>query len=158
MNTTVLIAIGIALLIIVKLAFVAFHLWKKVWQQQADQELATENAVKKRQESQAYIIESIQVICKTLINEEMNLSEGAIRLKVLADNLNFSDEERSKFKAIESLYELVSALDTHEARKELPKKDRMRQDLQREKAETKYQQQFMSDVNVMLELANEKKL
>lgn len=158
MNTTVLIVIGIALLIIAKLAFVAFHLWRKVWQQQAEQELIAENAVKKSQENQAYIIESIQVICKTLINEEMNLSEGAIRLKVLADNFNFSEEERSKFKVIESLYELVSDLDTHEVRKKLPKKDRMRQDLQREKAETKYQKQFIGDVKVLLELVNTKKL
>jgi len=146
MTTPLWIALGVGVLIIIKLILLALHLWKKVWAQEAKNASDIEKLKAEQAENQAYIIESIQVICKTIQNEDMNLSEGAIRLKVLSDNLPFSDDERASFTAIEALYLEVSELDTHENRKNLDKKERMKQDLKRHKAEVKHQDAFLAAV------------
>jgi len=147
MTTPLWIAFGIGAVIIIKLILIALHFWKKVWAQEALQAKEHKNLKSKQAENQAYVIESIQVICKTIKNEDMNLSEGAIRLKVLSDNLPFSDEEKASFDGIEQLYMEVSELDTHENRKNLKKQERMKQDLKRHKAEVKHQKAFLVAVD-----------
>ena len=42
----------------------------------------------KAQEHRAYLVESLQVIAQTLMNEEMSVVEGSIRCRMLLDNLD----------------------------------------------------------------------
>lgn len=140
----------LAVVLIVALSGVALYMWRKVWLQDAEnaQKIAEEN--QKHLTAQAYIVESLTVICHTLLRGEMNISEGAIRLKVLLDNLDEPERGDIAFEAINTLHDAVSRFDTHEVRKALPKIERRLQDAKREAVEVAHEAEFMVDVESLL--------
>ena len=89
------------------------------------------------------IKESIEIIAKAMLNDDCNLSEGVLRLKMLLEPVGMSIKNHV---TMLQLYEVVETMPTHEARKALKKNERMRLDLQRESAEAAL------DKNIKLEL------
>ncbi len=51
---------------------------------------------------------SIQVLAQGLLEEQLSMTEGAIRIRVLLDSLNISDDQRESYRAF---YLLASATD-----------------------------------------------
>ncbi len=143
--------IAFALILIVILSTVALYLWRKVWRLQAEEAKRRADAEQKRVETQAYIIESLQVICHTLLREEMNISEGAIRLKVLLDNLGQPERGTAPYTMINQLHDAVSHFDTHEVRSALPKIERRLQDAKREALEDEHRTVFSEEVQMLLQ-------
>ena len=99
--------------------------------------LAAQEAEYQRQKiaHEEYLINSIHMIAQNMVEEDLNISEGAIRLKFLLDGLGLPEEERARFNALDELYAKVSDFDTHQARKALPVQERLQQDLAREEHE-----------------------
>lgn len=87
--------------------------------------------------------ESIKIIAKAMLQDDCNHSEGVIRLKMLLDPLG---HKLNQYPAMFELYQVVADMPTHQARRQLSKKERMRLDLTRESAEAKLEQ------NIKLEL------
>ena len=77
------------------------------------------------------IKESIEIIAKAMLNDDCNLSEGVLRLKMLLEPVGMSIKNHV---TMLQLYEVVETMPTHEARNALKKNERMRLDLQRESA------------------------
>ena len=149
--STISILTLLAILIVLVLAVVAGIMWHKVYLYRQNARKQKSLQLEQRRKQRAEIIESITVISRTLLAGEMNESEGAIRLKVLLDNLYLSEEERRRFPTVETMYEQVKDFDTHEARQQLPKKERMKQDLARNKIEVQYKDQLLADAKALLE-------
>lgn len=122
----------VAIAIVLALAGYAGWLHWKLYQHR--QRMTEQTAEYERQKlaHQDYLIESIRIIAANMVDEDLNLSEGAIRLKFLLDGLGLPEEEREKFRALDELYEQVREFDTHDARKALAAKERLRQDRSRE--------------------------
>lgn len=131
----------IALAVIVGLAFYAIKLLGQLKQQReliAQAKLLRTTRLK----------ESIEIIAKAMQSQECNHSEGVIRLAMLLMPLGKSLQPYS---AMLQLHEIVRDMPTHEARKALEKKERMRLDLERESAEAKFEKEIMEELHQLLD-------
>lgn len=92
--------------------------------------------------------ESIDVIARAMQSGECNTSEGVIRLTML---LRPFGKNLSTYPAMANLYEVVRDMPTHDARKLLDKRERMRLDLDRESAEVQFEQDIKKELYILLE-------
>ena len=92
--------------------------------------------------------ESIDVIARAMQSGECNTSEGALRLTIL---LRPFGKNLSAYPAMANLYEVVRDMPTHDARKLLDKRERMRLDLDRESAEVQFEQDIKKELYILLE-------
>ncbi|MCU4675865.1 DUF2489 domain-containing protein [Catenovulum sp. 2E275] len=129
------------------LAGLAFYAGKLLFQLKA-QTQAVEAAKQKRDNK---IIESIQTIAQAVEQEQCEVSEGALRLAVLFDHLSDSTtaDYPKRYPAVHQLNEKIKHLDVLEARKALPKQERMKQDVIRLKAEAEHKEAVMTEANLI---------
>lgn len=92
--------------------------------------------------------ESIDIIARAMQSGECNLSEGVIRLTMLL--MPFGKNLLS-YPAMANLYEVVRDMPTHDDRKLLEKRERMRLDLERESAEVQFEQDIKKELYILLE-------
>ena len=93
------------------------------------------------------IKESIEIIAKAMLNDDCNLSEGVLRLKMLFEPVGMSIKNHV---TMLQLYEVVETMPTHEARNALKKNERMRLDLQRESAEAALEKNIKLELHQLL--------
>ena len=93
------------------------------------------------------IKESIEIIAKAMLNDDCNLSEGVLRLKMLLEPVGMSIKNHV---TMLQLYEVVETMPTHEARNALKKNERMRLDLQRESAEATLEKNIKLELHQLL--------
>lgn len=130
----------LALAVIAILSWYALRLLKQLKQQKL---LITQA----KQARTARLKESIEIIAKAMRQGECNLSEGVIRLAML---LMPFGKNLQPYPAMAQLYDVVREMPTHEERKALDKKTRMRLDLERERAEAKFEQEIMQELPRLL--------
>lgn len=98
-------------LIVVGLAVSAGALWfivRLLGEQKARKEenqRRLEEVARKAQEHRAYLVESLQVIAQTLMNDEMSVIEGSIRCRMLLDNLDPQLCRHDDFVVFSEVYE-----------------------------------------------------
>lgn len=138
LNTILLI---LALVVVIAMASYAVHLLLALKKQKAVFRQARRNRVQR-------IKDSIEIIAKAMQNGDCNLSEGAIRLKMLLDPIGLSIKN---YAALNQLFLVVEEMPTHEARRELKNKERMRLDLTRESAEADLEQKIQSELTQLLQ-------
>lgn len=92
--------------------------------------------------------ESIDIIARAMQSGECNLSEGVIRLTML---LRPFGKNLSTYPAMANLYEVVRDMPTHDDRKLLEKRERMRLDLERESAEAQFEKDIKQELYILLE-------
>ncbi|TRW48787.1 DUF2489 domain-containing protein [Aliidiomarina halalkaliphila] len=99
-----------------------------------------------------YLHESIETIAKAMQQDQCPLSEGCIRIAVLLDNL--PEAERAgfpeRFPAIHAMYERIKHMPTHDARKDYPKKEIRKLDLEREGYEVEMADSIQTDITAVL--------
>ncbi|WP_175253311.1 DUF2489 domain-containing protein [Pseudomonas sp. BMW13] len=107
------------LLLIAALAAYAWHLWRRVWARQQAQEEA-------RQERQERLGGDLNILASSLLDEQLPLIEGAIRIKVLLDNYDSDLSNDSRCQVFHLLFEATTDVPTHAAWKALDKEQRRR--------------------------------
>jgi hypothetical protein len=122
-----LIALGGA--IVLALAVYAGWLWWRLLSQKRRRE--THNA-EVLAETEADLARSIAVIADGLLTRELNLSEGAIRLKVLLDHWHAPASGQDAYPAIYSLFLSTSTMPRAEERDKRSKAEIRRLDRERE--------------------------
>ena len=144
MSVTAIVIITLAFLILAGLSFYAGKLLMQVKQQQQKQQQQIEQ---KKQERDNRLIESIQTISHAMESEQCEISEGALRLAVLFDHLSNAQVVNypKKYPAIHALNEKIKHFAILEERKKLEKKERMRQDFQRLKAEAEFKDLVLAE-------------
>jgi len=144
-----MILIVCAVLIVLSLAGYASFLWWQVLNKKKNVLKGLEDAkagqIQSEQKHQNYLQTSLHVIARSVLNGELNVSEGCIRVKVLLDNLKFENLDiehldRAQFAIIDDIYEQLQDFSTHQARKELSDKERKQQDQKRHFIEVKNQE------------------
>ncbi|ATX77134.1 MULTISPECIES: DUF2489 domain-containing protein [Reinekea] len=138
-----MVLLGLAITIIVVLAAIAGRYLWQVRQQAAENELKQQALAQKQAEQRVYLIESLQLIAGTVVNNDLNLSEATIRCKVLLDALLLPAEIRAPFEVLDEVYEHLQGFDTHEQRKKLTSAERKAQDQSRIDIEGRYRQQLL---------------
>lgn len=146
MNVTLLAIVGAA--IILGLASYAVHLLLKLKKQTQLQQQHQALAIEKRN---ANIFESVDVLCLAGIQGQCDLSEISIRVYCIMDYVQ--GDERvdfdTEYPAISELYHIVKDMPRGEARQEMVKKDRMQQNLIRQKAERRLNDAIIEELHVL---------
>lgn len=140
--------------IILPLAIYAGYLLRKVKAHQQQQEKAAKEATKAQQANlyahDQKIYSSVGIIAKAMKEQQCDYSEGCWRISVLLDSLKTQEPLNSQFPAIFELYEGIRHLSILDERKQLAKRDRMKQDLERMKLETKLADSITKELDLLI--------
>ena len=108
-------------LIVLLLAGTAVHYLRKVNKMQVIKEQQVKELDDLKSNHNNYLNTSVQVLAQSLVDDQLSLTEGAIRISVLLDNLKIDDAARSDFSAIFQLAEATSHIPILEAWSRLSK-------------------------------------
>ena len=104
-NLTLLVLIGSAVLI-AALALYALHLWRRVWAQEKIQTQAL-NTQRER------IGGDLRILASSLLEGQLPLIEGVIRIKVLLDNYDSSLSQNPRCEVFHLLFTATAQVPTH---------------------------------------------
>lgn len=104
-NLTLLVLLGSAVLI-AALALYALHLWRRVWAQEKIQTQAL-NTQRER------IGGDLHILASSLLEGQLPLIEGAIRIKVLLDNYDSSLSQDPRCEVFHLLFTATAQVPTH---------------------------------------------
>ena len=146
MTSTTWVLISIAAIILAVLAFYAGSLLWQLQQQRQQQQA-------KLTERKRYLTESIVTICKAMLAEQCELSEGALRLWVLLDHLvpEHQPEPTTTYPGLHQMYLVVKNMPTHDARKQQDKTLTKQQDNVRLQAEQDLKEFILADTQALLQ-------
>ena len=156
MNEYWLGALVLAVMIIVGLAFYAGKLLKQLSAQKQTQQqikLDQQQALAKHDQK---VLTSVKIIVRAMQEEQCDFSEGCWRLSVLLDSLKLSSELAQQFPAIFELYNEIKHLSILDDRKQLDKKQRMKQDYQRMTVEAQLHSKIVSDLDLLQQYITER--
>lgn len=123
-SISALVALALALAVIIGLSIYALKLRKEVKRREAfriDEDLR----------AQHNSLENLDYVTSALIQEQVDITEGAWRCKVLLEIVDPSLTERPDFQAFADVYNRTRHLKTHSARAKLTPRERMAEDKQR---------------------------
>ncbi|EGR2796296.1 coproporphyrinogen III oxidase [Vibrio navarrensis] len=146
MNVTLLAIIGGA--IILGLACYAGYLLLQLKKQKELQQQHQKLAIEKRN---ANIFDNVNILCMAGIQGQCDLSEISIRVYCIMDYVQ--GEQRvdfdAEYPAIAELYHIVKDMPRGEARQALEKKERMKQNLERHKAEGRLSEAIVEELKAL---------
>lgn len=147
---------GLGVLIVAALAFYLGQLLFRLRAQQQKQLQALQLQQQKQAEHQQYLLDSIVFIGKATLEQQCELSEAALRIWVLLENLQPDLADASRWPGLFAMYDCVKAMPTHEARKALEKKELRRQDHLRQQTEIQLKDPIEADIRGLLALLQQR--
>ncbi|OEF29426.1 DUF2489 domain-containing protein [Vibrio rumoiensis] len=140
----VLLAI-VGAIIIVALASYAGFLLIKIKKQKQLIEIQQQIAIEKRNNN---IFENVSTLCKAGMQQQCDLSEIVIRVYCIMDYVQGDDrvDFSVDYPAIYELYNIVKDMGRGEERQQLEKKVRMKQTLERQKAEARLTDDILKEL------------
>ncbi len=137
-DATILLTAAIALLI--PLAGYALHLHLEAKRQAS---LAKETHERERDQARKNILENLLLLARALEDQQVNLTEACLRIRVFLDLLDEGVHVHSEnFFIFDVVYQKAKRLATHEERAKLTTEVREQQDQEREVLENEYQTQI----------------
>lgn len=112
-----LILLALALSVIVGLAIYALRLWRQVWQRQRQQQELS-------RQRRARLGGDLHILASSLLDGQLPLIEGAIRIKVLIDNYDPQLSQHAASSVFHVLYDATRDVPTHAAWKALTHEER----------------------------------
>ncbi len=145
MSTTLaLMLLGLALAIIAGLGAYAFTLWKEVQRRKAFREEEIQRAHRN-------CLDNLEMVASALVQEQVDITEGSWRCKVLLEILDETLTERPDFQAFNDVHRRTRHLHTHSARKALSPRDRFREDRERLAVEEEFRQPVLKAAAAVVE-------
>lgn len=143
MSTTLIV---LAVAIVLSLAsYAAYLLFKLKQQTQTQQQASIEREQLATQKHQA-VLTDIRYIANAMLEERCELSEGVMRIGKLFDALSLSEQVSPDYPNVFQHYACIQHHPIKEARKALPKQQRMKLDLQRMKSEAALEEKILAEV------------
>jgi hypothetical protein len=144
MTPFTLLILALALFILLALAAYALHLWRKIWSQ--------EKALKQaRLARHKRLGDDLQILAKSLLDGQLPLIEGAIRIKVLLDSYDVQLSQNKQCAVFQLIYDATSHIPTHAGWKALSKQQRHQHEKLFEQLQTTHQQSAHSAAQWLLE-------
>ncbi|MBU6952644.1 DUF2489 domain-containing protein [Hahella sp. HN01] len=141
----ILILVGLAVCL-----FLGFFIRRQLRTLQEHRRLEAEQQ-SRTEANRAHAIESITVLARCILSDQVELSEGSIRIKVLLDAVDPSLHEREPYAIFSKIYKETEHMPTHGARKEVDKRFLFKLDKQRWDLEEKYREQIIDASKAILE-------
>ncbi|MEI8599445.1 DUF2489 domain-containing protein [Vibrio sp. M60_M31a] len=135
-------------MIIIALASYAGYLLLKLKKQKELQLKHQKLAIDKRN---ANIFENVHTLCQAGIQGQCDLSEISIRVYCIMDYVQGEDriDFDKTYPAISELYHIVKDMARGEDRQQLAKKERMQQNLTRQKAESRLTESIVKELELL---------
>ena len=95
MNTMWFFIIALAILIIVGLSGYAIYLYLKLRTQTAEREKKEQELSEELAGRREHYRDSVRVICSAIVEEQVSLTEGAIRISMLVSQLGINGARKS---------------------------------------------------------------
>jgi len=144
-SAAILLAAAIAFLI--PLAGYALHLHLESKRQVA---LAKENLEKERKKARSNLLENLEVLARAIEDGQMNPTEGCLRVRVLLDLLDEGGHVmREDLVIFDQIHQKAKHLATHQAREDLPRKEKETQDQERRALEEQFEAQIKSGATAL---------
>ncbi len=145
-----LVLLIIGCLIVASLAFYAGRLLLLLSKQTQQRQQALDDRIDN-------LSESIVTISKAMLQQQCELSEGAIRICNLLQALPLtpSHDYSTKFPAIFTLFNAISGFATLEARRALDKRSRMLEDRQRQEIESQHETMVLNELESIIQFCTE---
>jgi Tfp pilus assembly protein PilO len=134
----------LAVVVIAGLSVYAFTLIRKVKAQEAKREEEERLLAQKNAEQNQYRNRSIQALAQGLLGDQLSLTEGAIRIRVMLDGLEVDASVQEEFKAFYHLSDATRHIPILEEWKKLKLKQRMAFDKERQQLEADHKE-FVED-------------
>ena len=142
---TALMVIGF--FIIVGLAAYATKLLLQLRKQtQQQQELKQQKAEQAKKES---ILEDVRYIAAAMLEDRCELSEGVVRIARLFEVLSLTEQVNTRFPMLYQHFDVIREHPIMEQRKALPKRERMKLDMQRMKSEVALEAEILKEAEVL---------
>ncbi|GAB3459544.1 DUF2489 domain-containing protein [Azotobacter salinestris] len=106
-----------ALLIVLALSVVAVVLWRRVWLREKARKAA-------EQERRAQLAEHLRILAGSLLDGQLPLIEGAIRIRALLEHYDPQLHQSEHLQVFRELGEATAHIPTHEAWKALSRTER----------------------------------
>ncbi len=139
------IVIVIASLIIIALASYAAHLLLTLQRRTKANQQAQAERQAKAEERRQQILTDIRYIAAAMLEDRCELSEGVVRIGKLFDALSMSEQVIGDFPNLFAHYDIIREHPIMEARKALPKQQRMKFDFERMKSEAELEQAILDE-------------
>lgn len=123
-STVAFVLLAVGVVVIAMLGGYAFSLRKEV-KRRDDFRLDEERR------AQQNSLENLDYVVNALVQEQVDITEGSWRCKVLLEIADPSLTERPEFRAFAEVYNRTRHLKTHSARKQLTPRERMQEDKER---------------------------
>jgi len=143
-TTLALILFGLALAIIAGLGVYAYSLWKEVQRRKAFREEETRRAHQN-------CLENLEMVASALAQDQVDITEGSWRCKVLLEILDEKLTERPDFQAFDEVHRRTRHLHTHSARQALTPKERFREDKERLAVEDEFREPVLKAAAAVVE-------
>lgn len=143
-STVALLLLAVAIAVIVGLGAYAFSLRKEVKRRdnfRLDEE----------RRAQQNSLENLDYVVSALVQEQVDITEGSWRCKVLLEIVDPSLTERPEFEAFAEVYNRTRHLKTHSARKQLTPRERMQEDKERIAVEEEMRPAVLSAASAVIE-------
>lgn len=137
----------VAAMVVVAMAVYAGYLWQLVHVQR--RKLAEQE--EERAKQQKYWLESVQTIARVIVQEQANITECAIRIKVLLDRLYNNDCPKSEFRPLYELAWATAHMPIREQRKTFSRKEIKAFDAEREALEVSMQEPIKTAAQAVLD-------
>lgn len=143
-QNTQLLLIATGLVLIGALAWYIVSMLRKERQQKASKAAELAEIQTKAQEQRDYLVESVRVISLAMQDEQCELAEGCIRLKVLLDHLAPFLHEHEDFSVINEMYESTKHMPILDEWKKLKLRQRFQLTQEREALEEKHRDSIIA--------------
>jgi exopolyphosphatase/pppGpp-phosphohydrolase len=145
MNATfAIILLAVAIAVIIGLCIYAWMLRKEVGRREA---YRREEDTRAQQNS----LENLDYVASALVQQQVDITEGAWRCKVLLEIIDPSLTEKPQFQAFAELYNRTKHLKTHSARQQLTPRERMQEDKERLIVEDEMRKEVLDAAQAVLE-------
>ena len=141
---------GVAGVVVVVLAIVAGYFQYRVYKMEQQKKSQQQTLEKLQNDHQQYLKNSIRVLAQGIVDDQVSLTEGAIRISVLLDNLKISDAQREQYSVFFQLAEATSHIPILKEWKQLSKKQKRTFDKERRVIEEKFDP-FMIDAATQIQ-------
>ncbi len=143
-TTTALVLLALGAAIIAGLGAYAFTLWREVKRRRA----LKQDELQRAREN---CLENLEIVASSLLQEQVDVTEGSWRCKVLLEIIDPRLMERAAFRPFGEVYARTQHLHTHSARNALSPRDRMREDRERLEVEAELRQPVLKAAAEVLE-------
>ena len=151
MSSLLIVLILIAVLIIAALGAYAWHLTRQVKEQETRRLAEEAEAEQQLRQHQLSLIQDVHFVCKAVITDQCEITEGVLRLEYLIRGLDPDTWGAQELNTLRHFYSLVREMPILDAYRQLPKKEQFRLDNERWNLEATHKDAIFHELNWLLE-------